>query len=146
MIESLFKSILLVDDDTNDVTLIKSALEEVHFGNQIVVAEDGEKALDYMYQRGKFAGFNGNTPAFILLDIKMPMMDGIEVLKIIRNDHSFDQIPVIMMTSSRDISDLDECYKNGANSFVVKPVSIIEFIQVVKEVGKYWVVINEIPT
>ena len=74
------------------------------------------------------------------------MMDGIDVLKIIRNDHSFDLIPVIMMTSSRDTTDLEECYKHGANSFVVKPVNINEFIQVVKDVGKYWVVINETPT
>jgi CheY-like chemotaxis protein len=144
--ESSFRSILLVDDEPNDVTLIRSALEEVHFGNQIVVAEDGEEALDYMFHRGRFADCNDKLPVFILLDIKMPMMDGIDVLKIIRNNPSFDHVPVIMMTSSRDTSDLEECYKYGANLFVVKPVNIGEFIKVGKEVGKYRVVINEIPT
>jgi len=144
--ESSFRSILLVDDDPNDVTLIKSALEEVHFGNQIVVAEDGEEAVDYLFHRGRYIDCTDSLPVFILLDIKMPIMDGIDVLKIIRNNPSFDYVPVIMMTSSRDTSDLEECYKCGANSFVVKPVNIVEFIKVVKEVGKYWVVINEIPT
>jgi len=144
--ESSFRSILLVDDDPNDVTLIKSALEEVHFGNQIVVAEDGEEAVDYLFHRGRYIDCTDSLPVFILLDIKMPIMDGIDVLKIIRNNPSFDYVPVIMMTSSRDTSDLEECYKYGANSFVVKPVNIVEFIKVVKEVGKYWVVINEIPT
>jgi CheY-like chemotaxis protein len=143
--ESSYRSILLVDDDPNDVTLMKSALEDAHFGNQIVVAEDGEEALNYLFRKERFAEINDNLPVFILLDIKMPKMDGIDVLKIIRKDPSFDNVPIIMMTSSRDTSDLEECYKSGANSFVVKPVNIIEFIQVVKEVGKYWVIINEIP-
>jgi len=144
--ESSFRSILLVDDDPNDVTLMKSALEEVHFGNPIIVAEDGEEALDYLFHRGRFADINDNLPVFILLDIKMPKLDGIDVLRLIRDEPSFDKVPVIMMTSSRDTSDLEECYKYGANSFVVKPINITEFIQVVKEIGKYWVVINEIST
>lgn len=144
--ESSFRSILLVDDDPNDVTLMKSALEEVHFGNPIIVAEDGEEALDYLFHRGRFVDINDNLPVFILLDIKMPKLDGIDVLRLIRDEPSFDKVPVIMMTSSRDTSDLEECYKYGANSFVVKPVNITEFVQVVKEVGKYWVVINEIST
>lgn len=139
-----FKNILLVDDDPNDVLLMTSALSEFHFGNEIIVAEDGEEALDFLYQKGKFAHYSGGQPIFIMLDIKMPMMDGIEVLKIIRSDKLFDSIPVIMMTSSRDTHDLEECYKHGANSFVVKPVNIGEFITVVKDVGKYWGVINEI--
>ena len=137
------KTILLIDDDVNDVTLIKTALKEANFGNEIVVAEDGEVGLDLLYRRGKFSDYNAELPIFILLDIKMPMMDGIEVLKIIREDHLFDKIPVVMMTSSRDVHDLEECYKYGANSFVVKPVNIIDFIRVVKDVGQYWGVINE---
>lgn len=140
------KNILLVDDDQNDVILMIKALAEVNFGNEIIIAEDGEEALDFLYKRGKFADYKGDNPVFILLDIKMPLMNGIEVLKLIRNDHSFDKIPVIMMTSSRDTHDLDECYENGANSFVVKPVNITDFIKVVKEVGKYWIVVNEIST
>ena len=139
------KKILLIEDDANDVTLIKNALREAHFGNEIVVAEDGEVGLDMLYRRGKFSGNTDELPIFILLDIKMPMMDGIEVLKIIRDDSMFDCIPVVMMTSSRDLRDLEECYKLGANSYVVKPVNIIDFIKVVKDVGKYWAVINETP-
>jgi len=138
------KNILLIDDDINDVTLMKTALKEAHFSNKIIVAEDGEVGLDLLYRRGKFSNYTGELPIFILLDIKMPMMDGIEVLKIIRADRSFDKIPVVMMTSSRDVGDLEECYRHGANSFVVKPVNIVDFIRVVKDVGQYWGVINEI--
>lgn len=140
------KSILMVDDDINDVTLMVNALREAHFGNEIIVAEDGEEALDFLYRQGKFADYQGDLPIFILLDIKMPMLNGIEVLKLIKKDRSFDKIPVIMMTSSRDTRDLDECYENGANSFVVKPVNISDFIDVVKKVGQYWIVVNEIST
>jgi CheY-like chemotaxis protein len=139
----ILKNILLIDDDINDVSLMKTALKESHFSNEIIVAEDGEVGLDLLYRRGKFSDYKGELPAFILLDIKMPMMNGIEVLKIIREDHLFDKIPVVMMTSSRDVRDLDECYKYGANSFIVKPVNITDFIRVIKEVGQYWGVINE---
>jgi two-component system, response regulator len=139
------RNILLVDDDKNDVTLMKSALKESHFSNEIIVAEDGEEGLDLLYRRGKFASYTGELPIFILLDIKMPLLDGIEVLKIIREDRLFDQIPVVMMTSSRDVRDLEECYRHGANSFVVKPVNITDFIKVVKDVGQYWGIINERP-
>jgi len=140
------KNILLVDDDHNDVTLMINALREAHFGNEIIVAEDGEEALDFLYKRAKFADYQGDYPVFILLDIKMPLLNGIEVLKLVRKDRSFDNIPVIMITSSRDTHDLDECYENGANSFVVKPVNISNFIDVVKKVGQYWIVVNEIST
>lgn len=143
--EATIKNILLVDDSANDVTLIKSALRNAHFGNEIIVAEDGEEALDFLYKRGKFDGYAGGTPIFILLDIKLPLMSGIEILKEIRADNTFKRIPVIMLTSSRDNQDLSECYDNGANSFVVKPVNIIDFLQVVKDLGHYWVVINEKP-
>ncbi len=142
----MIKDILLVDDSVNDVVLIKNALTEANFGNNIIVAEDGEEAIDFLYNRGKFAGYTGGKPIFILLDIKMPLMDGIEVLKIIRKDPEFNLIPVIMLTSSRDTHDLQDCYDNGANSFVVKPVDMSSFMQVVKELGKYWVVINELPS
>jgi CheY-like chemotaxis protein len=143
--KTLIKNILLVDDSENDVTLIKAGLREAHFGNEIIVAEDGEEALDFLYKRGKFANYAGDKPIFILLDIKMPLMNGIEVLKVIRGDSTFNEVPVIMLTSSRDSHDLQECYNNGANSFVVKPVNINDFMSVVKEVGQYWVIINEPP-
>ena len=141
----IIKNILLVEDSPNDVTLIKSALHGAHFGNDIIVAEDGIEALDFLYRRGKFADSNIEDPIFILLDIKMPLMDGIEVLKLIRSETRFNKVPVIMLTSSRDSHDLLECYNNGANSFIVKPINISDFINVVKELGRYWVVINELP-
>lgn len=144
--KTIIKYILLVDDSANDVTLIKNALAEANFGNDIVVAEDGEEAIDFLKCRGKFAGYTGGKPIFIMLDIKMPLMDGIEVLKIIRQDPEYNLVPVIMLTSSRDTHDLQACYDNGANSFVVKPVNITSFMQVVKELGKYWVIINELPS
>jgi CheY-like chemotaxis protein len=144
--ETTIKNILLVDDSTNDVILIKSALKDAHFGNEIIVAEDGEEALDFLYKRGKFSDYSGSAPVFILLDIKLPLMNGIEVLKLIRSDATFKHIPIIMLTSSRDTHDLKECYDNGANSFVVKPVNINDFMLIVRDLGQYWVVINEIPS
>jgi len=143
--EAIIRNILLVDDSENDVKLITSALRDANFGNEIIVAEDGEEALDFLYTRGKFADYTGGNPIFVLLDIKMPMLDGIEVLKIIRADDKFKDVPIIMLTSSRDSHDLQECYNNGANSFVVKPVNINDFIGVVKELGHYWVIVNELP-
>jgi two-component system, response regulator len=143
--KAIIKNILLVDDSENDVKLIKAALEAAHLGNEIIVAEDGEESLDFLYKRGKFINNPAEDPIFILLDIKMPLMDGIEVLKIIRADAAFNKIPVIMLTSSRDSHDMQDCYDNGANSFVVKPVNIIDFMHAVKELGQYWVVINEHP-
>jgi len=143
--ETKVKNILLVDDSENDVTLIKAALADAHLGNNIIVAEDGDEAIDFLYKKGKFADYTGDLPVFILLDINMPLMNGIEVLKIIRKEPAFKMIPVIMLTSSRDTHDLEDCYANGANSFVVKPVNMNDFMKVVKEMGQYWVVINELP-
>ncbi len=143
--KSNIKKILLIDDSANDVTLIKASLQNSRFGNEIVVAEDGEDAIDYLYKRNKYIDDQSDIPIFILLDIKMPFMDGIEVLKVIRADPNFNKVPIIMLTSSRDSHDLTECYNNGANSFVVKPVNINDFMLVVKELGQYWVVVNEIP-
>lgn len=138
------KRILIVDDSPKDVELTIAALAENNLANEIVVAEDGLEALDYLYKRGKFANEIGN-PAVILLDIKMPKMNGIEVLKHIRSDSRFKYIPVIMLTSSREEIDLVESYKLGANSYVVKPVDIIQFIDAIKTLGQYWVIINQLP-
>lgn len=139
------KKILLVDDSPKDVELTIAALAENNLANEVVVAEDGVEALDYLYKRGKFAAYESGNPAVILLDIKMPRMDGIEVLKQIRSDTKFKLIPVIMVTSSREERDLIESYKLGANSYVVKPVDIVQFIDAIKVLGQYWAVINQPP-
>lgn len=141
---SEIKRILIVDDSPKDVELAIAALSEKNLANEVVVAEDGEEALDYLYKRGKFITVKGN-PAVILLDIKMPKMNGIEVLKHIRSDPKFKFIPVIMVTSSREERDLVESYKLGANSYVVKPVDIVQFIDAIKVLGQYWAIINQPP-
>ncbi len=138
------KRILIVDDSPKDVELTIAALAENHLANEVVVAEDGTEALDYLYKRGKFAGETGN-PAVILLDIKMPKMDGIEVLRHIRADSKFKLIPVIMVTSSNEERDLVESYKLGANSYVVKPIDVIQFLEAIKVLGQYWAIINQPP-
>lgn len=139
------KRILIVDDSPNDVELTIAALAKNNLANEIVVAEDGEEALDYLYKRGKFATYEKGNPAIILLDIKMPKMDGIEVLKHIRSEPEFKLIPVIMVTSSREEKDLVESYNLGANSYVVKSVDIVQFINAIKTLGQYWIVVNQPP-
>lgn len=143
--ETRIRHILLVDDNANDRTLIKAALADSHLGNDIVEAEDSDEALDYLYKRGKYAGYPDNGPLFILLDIKMTKKSGIELLKIIRADPEFNNIPVIMLTSSRNPADLQQCFDEGANSYAVKPVNICNFMKVVKDLGHYWVVVNKLP-
>jgi CheY-like chemotaxis protein len=138
------RRILIVDDSAKDVELTIAALSEKNLANEVIVAEDGIEALDYLYRRGKFINEKG-YPAVILLDIKMPKMDGIEVLRHIRSDSKFKFIPVIMVTSSREEKDLVESYKLGANSYVVKPVDIMQFIDALKVLGQYWAIINEPP-
>ncbi|WP_329804421.1 response regulator [Flavobacterium facile] len=138
------KRILIVDDSPKDVELAIAALSENNMANEIIVAEDGEEALDYLYKRGKFIDEHG-FPAVILLDIKMPKMNGIEVLRHIRNDSKFKLIPVIMVTSSREEKDLVESYKLGANSYVVKPVDFNQFMEAIKILGQYWAIVNQPP-
>jgi CheY-like chemotaxis protein len=135
------KRILIVDDSPKDVELVINALAERNLANEVVVAEDGEEALDYLYKRGIFVNEPG-LPAVILLDIKMPKMNGIEVLRHIRSVPEFKLIPVIMVTSSREEKDLVESYNLGANSYVVKPVDIVQFMDAIKVLGQYWAVIN----
>ena len=139
------KTILIVDDSRNDIELAISALSEKNLANEVVVAEDGVEALDFLYKRGKFTNHQNGNPVVILLDIKMPRMDGIEVLKHIRSEPRFRLIPVIMVTSSAEEKDLVESYKLGANSYVVKPVDIVQFIDAIKVLGQYWAVINQPP-
>ena len=138
------RRILIVDDSPKDVELTIAALAEKNLANEVSVAEDGLEALDYLYKRGKFVNEKGN-PAVILLDIKMPKMNGIEVLRHIRSNPDFKLIPVIMVTSSREERDLVESYKLGANSYVVKPIDVVQFIDAIKVLGQFWAVINQPP-
>ncbi|MDO9510518.1 MAG: response regulator [Bacteroidales bacterium] len=138
------KRILIVDDSPKDVELTIAALSENNLANEVDVAEDGEEALDYLHKRGKFLNHPG-YPAVILLDIKMPKMNGIEVLRHIRNDPKLKLIPVIMVTSSREERDLVESYKLGANSYVVKPVDISQFLEAIKILGQFWAIVNQPP-
>jgi CheY-like chemotaxis protein len=137
--------ILLVEDDPHDVELTLSALAENHLTNEIVVVRDGEQALDYLYRRGAYESREAGNPVVILLDIKLPKVDGLEVLKRIKIDPDLKQIPVVMLTSSREEQDLVRSYDSGTNAYVVKPVGFHDFIQSLKEVGVFWAVINQPP-
>ena len=139
------KRILLVDDDRKDVELTLSALGKHNLVNEVVVARDGEEALDYLYRRGQFAMRRNGNPAVVLLDLKMPKVDGIEVLKQMKSDEHLKTVPVVVLTSSRESQDLEECYKLGVNAYVVKPVQFKEFVDAVREVGVFWALINEPP-
>ena len=140
------KRILLAEDDSKDVELILTALEEHKLANEVFVTHDGAEALDYLFARNKFAGRPKGNPAVMLLDLKMPKMDGLEVLRKIKADAELKTLPVVVLTSSRESSDLDECYKLGVNAYVVKPVKFSEFVDAVKELGMFWALINEPPS
>jgi CheY-like chemotaxis protein len=139
------KNILLAEDNPNDVELTLAALAEYNLVNDVIVVHDGAQALDYLYHRGDFALRGGNNPAVILLDLKMPKVDGLEVLRTVRNDERLRNIPVVVMTSSREENDLASSYQLGANAYVVKPVDFKQFVEAVKTVGVFWALINEPP-
>jgi CheY-like chemotaxis protein len=139
------RSLLLVEDNPNDVELTLTALKEARLANEVVVTNDGEQALDYLFRRGAHAGRSGRQPAVILLDLKMPKIDGHEVLHQIRADPELRLIPVVMLTSSREEKDLYQSYDKGANSYVVKPVDFEEFITAISKLGVFWAVLNEPP-
>ena len=137
--------ILLVEDDPNDVELTLTALDDFNLGNEIVVAHDGEEALDYLYRRGRFENVSGGNPAVMLLDLKLPKVSGLEVLREIRADERFKLLPVVILTSSREEKDLVESYQLGINAYVVKPVDFHDFIEAIKKLGAFWAIINEPP-
>jgi DNA-binding response OmpR family regulator len=139
------KRILLVEDDPRDVELTMEALSDNNLVNAVDVVGDGEKALEYLRRTGEFAKRAGNNPAVILLDLKLPKVDGKEVLKAIRADESLKMVPVVVLTSSREERDLVESYRLGVNAYVVKPVDFHEFVDAVKNLGLFWAVINEPP-
>lgn len=137
--------ILYVEDNVNDIELTIAAFQESGFANTIKIAKNGEEAIDYLFYKGKFAEREKIIPAFILLDIKMPKLDGIEVLKIIRNSEEYKNLPVVMLTSSKMESDVIESYNLGANGFVVKPIDFVEFVKAIKGIGYFWGILNTSP-
>lgn len=139
------KVILLVEDDPQDVELTVTALGDHKLRNEIVVARDGVEALDFLYRRAAFAGRPAGLPVVILLDLKLPRVDGIEVLRQLRADERLRSVPVVILTSSRESRDLAECYRLGVNAYVVKPVRFAEFIEAVRHIGVFWALINEPP-
>jgi CheY-like chemotaxis protein len=139
------KTILLADDNQNDIDLTVLALTESKLANNIQVVNDGVEVMDYLRLQGKFKGRNPGNPIVILLDLKMPRMDGIEVLKDIKSDPDLKTIPVVMVSSSREESDLVQSYKLGVNAYVVKPVDFDQFISAIKQLGTFWAVLNELP-
>ncbi len=135
----------MVEDDPRDVELTLEALEDYNLVNEVIVTHDGEEALDYLYFRGKFEGRGGDNPAVLLLDLKLPKVDGLEVLKQIKSDEKLRMIPVVVLTSSKEEKDMVTSYQLGVNAYVVKPVDFHEFVNAVKELGVFWAVINEPP-
>ena len=137
--------ILLVEDDPKDVELTLEALSEYNLANEVVVTRDGEQALDYLYCRGSFAARARENPAVLLLDLKLPKVNGLEVLQQIKSDENLDMVPVVVLTSSREEKDVIASYKLGVNAYVVKPVEFHEFVNAIKELGIFWAVVNEAP-
>ena len=139
------RPILLAEDNLKDVELVLVALKRNNLANQVVVARDGAEALDYLYRRGNFRDRGDGLPIAIFLDLKMPKMDGLEVLKQIKGDEALKVIPVVMLTSSREEADLVKSYQLGVNAYVVKPVGFQQFVEAIKQTGMFWAVINEPP-
>jgi CheY-like chemotaxis protein len=139
------RRILLAEDSANDVELTLAALEENRLANQVDVVRDGAEALDYLYSRGNFASRAPGNPALVLLDLKMPKVNGLEVLRQIKGDAELRTVPVVMLTSSREEGDLLSSYQLGVNAYVVKPVDFRDFMEAVRQLGGFWAVINEAP-
>ena len=139
------RKILLVEDNPNDIELTLEALAEQNLANRVIVLNDGVEAMEYLLYKGNFKNRDKENPAVILLDIKMPRMDGIEVLQFIKNNPDLKTIPVVMLTSSREEPDLKMCYELGVNAYVVKPVNFKDFFEAVKDLGVFWAVLNELP-
>lgn len=139
------RTILFAEDNPRDVELTLEALGDHNLANNVIAVRDGVETMDYLRCEGKYKQRKPGDPAVLLLDIKMPRMDGIEVLRAIRNDNKLKMLPVVMLTSSREEQDLIKSYELGVNAYVVKPVDFKEFIEAVKQIGVFWAVINEVP-
>jgi CheY-like chemotaxis protein len=139
------KNILFVEDDPRDVALTMAALEAHNLANRVVQVDNGLEALDYLYRRGKYTTRQGGNPVLVLLDLKMPKISGLEVLKIIKADENLKIIPVVVLSSSREAPDVIECYQHGVNAYVAKQVDFAEFMDAVRQLGVFWAVVNELP-
>ncbi len=140
------KTILLAEDNPQDVELTLEALKEHKLANQVVVANDGVEVMEYLNYEGRFKTRKKGNPVVLLLDIKMPRMDGIETLEAIRRDEKLKMLPIVMLTASREESDLKKCYALGVNAYVVKPVNFKDFLEAVKHIGVFWAMLNEKPS
>ncbi len=139
------RTILFAEDNPRDVELTLEALGDHNLANNVIVVRDGVETMDYLRCKGKYKLRKPGNPAVLLLDIKMPRMDGLEVLKAIRSDKALKMLPVVILTSSHEEQDLIKSYELGVNAYVVKPVDFKEFMEAVKQVGVFWAVINEVP-
>ena len=140
-----FKRILFVDDSPQDAELAMEALDEYKLANEVIVLRDGAEALDYLFRRNAFADRAQGEPVLILLDLKMPKVDGLEVLRQVKSDPVLKVIPIVVMTSSREEGDLKQAYQLGVNAYVVKPVKFADFFEAVRQVGAFWGLLNEAP-
>ncbi len=146
MNDDMLVEILLVEDNPNDLELTLHALKRYNLGNHVEVARDGAEALDFLFCTGAYTGRNPrNGPKLILLDLKLPKVDGLQVLQRIKDDENMRKIPVVVMTSSREERDIVDSYRLGVNSYVTKPVDFSQFVEAVRQVGMYWVVLNQPP-
>lgn len=141
----MLKPILLVEDNPRDLELTLLALERSQLANDVIVLRDGADALDYLFQRGAYANRDGGNPSLLLLDLKLPKVDGLEVLKEVRNTPELRSVPTVMLTSSREEPDLLRAYELGVNAYVVKPVEFKEFVAAISDLGVFWAVLNEPP-
>ena len=139
------RRILLAEDNANDVELTVAALQANRLANEVVVVRDGAEALDYLYRRGDYASREPGMPALVLLDLKMPKVDGLEVLRTIKADPAIRSVPIVVLTASREEQDLVRSYDLGVNAYVVKPVAFDAFMDAVKTLGGFWAVLNEVP-
>jgi CheY-like chemotaxis protein len=137
--------ILLAEDDENDIELTLAALDEHKLANFVDVARDGVEALDYLFRRGAHAGRKSPSPVLVLLDLKMPRVDGLDVLRQVRRDPLLRTMPVVVLTSSREAPDISNCYELGVNAYVVKPVKFEDFVKAVSQLGSFWILINQPP-